>query len=508
MTGFSEGYAFYEKNVSSFFGALTGNEYVQSVQNEIDILTKELNAFSGFKTDISALKGDVAEFWHSGTHNIDAAVKGANARTIVDRSHDFSSADITSNLGESYGLKYYKTGVDSAKAQSVSVFERYSEYKANAIRGNRSYDSLDEFLKKRGYEDVDQVLHDSIYSGQIRIIPKDQLADAVAWLERKIKEESAVRPEQVNRYQETLNLLQDRIRSSEGTESIALSREDAEKLARLAKEGDFQTEDYGLTTEELIQYKYIMEQAFKAGMTAATLSMALRVAPEIYRVIVYLIKHGEIDAKQFQKMGFAAIQAGAEGFIRGALAAGITTACKAGLWGEAFKSIHPSVIGAVTVLVMDVMKNAFFVVTGKIKRGELVEALIRNLFVASCSLVLGGITQCVIGIPVLGFMIGSFVGSVIGSFAYSATHKAYMSFCIDTGFTMFGIVEQDYTLPADVLNHIGLDTFDYEKFKIDKFEYAEFEHPKFEYDQFNAPTIDIKILRRGVIGVNQIGYVS
>ena len=56
-----------------------------------------------------------------------------------------------------------------------------------------------------------------------------------------------------------------------------------------------------LTTEELIKYDYIVQQAFKAGLTAATISVVLKVAPEIIKAIDYLIKNGEINAVQFKK---------------------------------------------------------------------------------------------------------------------------------------------------------------------------------------------------------------
>ena len=125
-------------------------------------------------------------------------------------------------------------------------------------------------------------------------------------------------------------------------------------------------------------------------------------------------------------------------------------------------------------------------------KGELVDSLIRDMYVSSCSLILGGITQSIIEIPVLGFMLGSLVGSVIGSFAYSTSYKTYISFCIDTEFTMFGIVDQNYTLPDNILKEIGLEVFEYDAFEPITFEYN---------------TICITLLRRGVIGVNQIGYI-
>ena len=104
-------------------------------------------------------------------------------------------------------------------------------------------------------------------------------------------------------------------------------------------------------------------------------------------------------------------------------------------------------------------------------------------------------------------MIGSFFGSAIGAFAYNCGYSAVMSFCIDTGFTMFGLVKQDYTLPEDVLEYIGIDVFQYEKFLPKQFQKENFAPLNFNQRKFEADTIGIHILRRGVIGVSEIGYV-
>lgn len=506
MADFEEGYTYFEKYSSAYMGAEAGHAYVHAVQQEIDKLTQDMNAFAGFRTDIASLKGDVAEFWHSGTHNIDAVVKGAGVRTHVDRSHGFSSPDITGSDGLAYGLKYYKSGEESAKAQAVSIFQRYKEYEAEAKRAGRPASTYEQYLKERGYDQMDG-LHDPVYTGQVRIIPKDQMEEAIAWLERKIREEGASRPEQVRRYQETLDLLRDRIRSSEGTESIPLSKEDSERIARLAKEGQFNPEEFGLTTDELIQYKYVLQQAFKAGMSAAVIAMVLRMAPEIYKAIAHLIHEGKIDAESFRRIGFAAVSSGAEGFIRGSVSAAVTTACQAGLWGAAAKSVNPAVIAAVTVVVMDTMKNAFLVAVGRMERAEMIDALARNMYISTCSLLFGGLTQSIIHIPVLGFMIGSFVGSIVGAFTYSAAQCTLMSFCVDTGFTMFGLVEQDYRLPDEVLQEMGIDRFEFESFGVEGFEAPTFDLPSFEVEAFDYPTIGMTILRRGVIGIHRVGYI-
>ena len=510
MEGFSEGYLFFVNNSSAFWATLSSADYVKNIseynKNVSDAITKlieDLNGFNGNNKSPSQLKGDVAEFWHGGTYNINAVINGSSNYAEVLRSNEFGSPDIISSFGSKFGLKYYKTGVDSAKEQSKTIFEKY--------KSNGGKDSIEEFITKKGFEDTDSVLNEPIYVGQVRIIPKDQMEEAISWLKRKIAEEQSIRPKQVKRYQETLKLLSDRIKDSEGVESIPLSVEDAEYLAELAKKGEINEEvlkKIGISMTDFITYRDILSQAFKSGLTAATISIVLNLAPEVYKAIVYLIKSGKIDSKQFQKIGFAALQGGAEGFIRGAISAAITTACKSGLWGTALKSIDPSVIGLVTVLAIDTMKNSFMVATGKMQSRELINDLIKEMFISTCSLIGGGITQAIINeLPVFGFMLGSFLGSVIGSFTYNVGYNAFISFCIDTGFTMFGLVDQNYELPDEVMEAVGFEVFRYEDFGFEEFNPETFSFEEFRFEEFEYESLSIGILRRGVIAVHQIGYI-
>jgi uncharacterized protein YqgC (DUF456 family) len=504
MSAFEEGYAFFEKQTGVQYAGYAGGVYVDQIDMEIAKLLRDLNAFEGFKTKPDALKGDIAEFWHADTFNINAVARDTANRTFVDRSHGFASADISSNFEELFGLKYYKTGVDSAKQQAKSVFERFHEYRSAGGK-----DALDTFLEKRGYAD-DSVLHDPIYYGQIRVIPKDQLETACEWLRRKIATESAIRPEQVGRYRDTLKMLSDRLMDGQGTESIPLSEADAKALAVLAKKGDVSAEKLkilGISADEVIRFEYLAKQAFKSGLTAATISVVLNVAPEIYKAINHLIKSGDLDENQFQRIGFSALKGGSEGFIRGTVSAAITIACKSGMLGEALKSVSPSVVGMATVLAMDTMRNAFKVAAGKMTRSALAQELVKELMVSSAALAGGTIAQIFIEIPVMGFMIGSFIGSTIGSFAYNCGYSAVMSFCVDTGFTMFGLVKQDYTLPEDVLEYIGVNVFQYEKFLPKQFQKLDFTPNSFNQKEFEANALGIRFLRRGVIGVSEIGYV-
>ena len=471
MGGFEEGYTYFSKNASAYAAATMSDSYVTNVNEEIDKLIKDLNSFEGFKTASKILKGDVAEFWHAGTFNINSALKDSSHRAFVDRSHAPASTDISTNFGDKYGLKYYSDGQASAKAQSVSV------------------------------------LNVPIYKGQIRIIPRDQLEEATKYLERIIRTEAVRRPEQVPRYQETLDMLTDRLSDSKGAESIPLSKKEASELATLAKQGKINADELGLTTEELVKYNYVIQQAFKAGLTAAIISIVLKVAPEIFKSIDYLLKNGKINAEQFKKIGFAAVSGGAEGFIRGSISSALTFSCKEGLLGGALKSANPTIIAAVTVITMNVIRNAFQVALGKKTRRQLSEEFIRNMYISACSLIGGGVSQALIEIPILGYMLGSFIGSIFGSFTYNLGSKAVLSFCVDSGFTMFGLVEQDYTLPKEIIEQIGIETFDYETFEYGTFKTESFSYDTFGKETFEPDTLDITFLRRGVIGVSKVGYV-
>lgn len=497
---FQSGYDFFCKSAGVAVGAFEGADYVGTIEKEIQKLNEDMSHFEGFHTDSAMLKGDIAEFWHAGTFNIKAAVQESTHRAMVDRSHSFASTDVSTNFGSDYGLKYYNSGQASAKAQTTSIFQRFKEYQASGGK-----DSLDKFLTDRQY-DTDAVLSDPIYSGQIRLIPHDQMLEATAWLERMIKAESVRRPEQVERYRETLEMLRDRIADNRGNESIPLSKQEAERLATLAKRGKFDAKELGLSTEELLTFDSVLKDSLKAGMSAAVISLALKVGPEIFKAIDYLIKNGEVDEEQFKKIGFAALTGGRDGFVRGAISSAITTCCRGGLLGEGLKEISPGLVAVVTVLAMNTVKNAYSVARGKMSRTALSNELIRDMIVSGASYAGGVIGQAAIEIPVLGYLIGSLVGSLVGTFVANVGHSAVLSFCAETGITMFGLVEQDYVLPDDIIKEIGVATFDYETFEIDTFEPDSFLFDTFDFEAFQPENLEIKYLRRGVIGISKVGY--
>lgn len=503
MSSFQDGYAFFEKNIGVIKGSDNASLYVDHIETEINKFIETLNDKGLRRANVGSgqFQGNIAEFWHANTFNINALARESESRATVLESNKLASVDIATNFDRDYSLKYYKYANQSADHQQyVTVFEKY---KASGL------ESYDEFVMEKGFDGLDPSL--SLYQGQGRIVPADQLSSAKEYIKRKLNKELYNRPEQAPKYEETLNQLDDRVRDGQGSESIPLSRQNSEELAKSAQKGEVDEEclkRYGLSLDEVVKYEYVFKQAMKAGVTAAVITTVLKLAPEVLKAVSYLIKTGRLNQEQFKSMGVASLSGASLGFVRGSIAAGLTTACKAGLWGTSLKGIHPSVIATLTVLTFETIGDAYRVACGKMENQELALNLIKNMVVSSSALICGGLTQTALFMfPTLGFMLGSFVGATLGSFACKIGGSAFLSLCVDTGFTMFGLVDQNYELPQEVFDYLNIGTF-----KIDSFDNPKFALKSFDFDHFNLrrfefDCFEIKALRRGVVAVSKIGYI-
>ena len=108
---------------------------------------------------------------------------------------------------------------------------------------------------------------------------------------------------------------------------------------------------------------------------------------------------------------------------------------------------------------------------------------------------------------VLSYLAGSVIGFAIAKLIHCATKKIIFSFCVESGCTFFGIVDQNYELPQEVIDAIGIEVFDYEKFEYDSFQADSFQFDTFSPDTFEYEKFGIRILRRGVIEFGKIGYI-
>ena len=302
-------------------------------------------------------------------------------------------------------------------------------------------------------------------------------------------------------------MLAKKITDDNGVSSIELTSEEAVQIAKVAKEGNFNASEFGIKTSETIQFEYTLKESMKAGINAAIISLAIKLGPELYKTIEYILKEGNISKEKIKESGLQILDSGKEGFLRGSIAAAISISCKSGILGETLKNIDPTIIGVFSTLSINVIKGSYEIAIGKNTGVNLLNQTIQDTFVATSSILGGYISQSLIPVPVFGYLIGSFVGSIAGAFIYKVGQSATLSFCIDTGFTLFGLVEQDYTLPREILETIGIKNLDFDTFEFDTFKPESFDFQTFECNTFMPDSLDIKLLRRGVIGVTKISYI-
>lgn len=472
-----QGWEFATSIMGADIAARMGQEYVSAVEAAIKQLEENINNHQYRNLGIAQLQGYMLEEWGAGTFNVDAVAADSIDRASVLHSTLKDSVDIQLNSGESYSAKSYATAEKTAKAQARFSME----------------------------------LGRSSYHNQGRLVPSDQLSDAKVIAHREALRNQTIRSDISEAYVETETKLTDRIKNEEGVSSKGVSRKELEDIARESKEQKFKAKDYGVTADSEINAGYMLKQSLKAGYTTAAITAAFQLAPEIYKAIDFLIKHGEIDIQQIKRMGPKGISAGAEGFLRGSISSSLLIMCEKGALGEAFKGINPNVLGTFVALVMQTVKNSVLVAVGKMSAQQMGAAFVDTVVVSGGYLLgthIGGIIGQALGfeLPVLGYLLGSLIGTSL-CVVYNIGKKKLISFCVDTGFTCFGLVEQNYELPNEVLNEIGVETVSVPRTQIERIDIPRTQTLVTNIDKLGYETIDITVLRRGVIGVNKIGYV-
>lgn len=181
-----------------------------------------------------------------------------------------------------------------------------------------------------------------------------------------------------------------------------------------------------------------------------------------------------------------------------------------GLFGEALKNANPTLVGVVVTVVLGTIKDSIMVAAGKMSATEMGMKFVDTLVVSSgymVSMKVGGlITQTLCPqLPGIGYAIGSLLGCSL-AVVYNIGKNKFISFCVNTGFTCFGLVEQNYELPEEVLKEMGVETVQIKRAKVGTAPVAHMQ-PMANVNRTSYETIDITVVRRGVIGVNKIGYV-
>lgn len=454
------------------------NQQIQAINDAIDELARSINEHPHLNLDVEQFKGYVAEEFHAATFNLEAIRKGSAHRATTLHENRYGSVDIDTNFGKQYSLKYANTAKDAEAFQAVL--------------------DRDTRLPK--------------YHGQERLIASEQLQDAKAWATKRASKDILTREDVSASHSETSEHLVSRISDGEGVESHDLTIQESKAIARKAKEGGFDPEKHGISKETPlaeVQIAYL-NQALKAGLTAAAITAITQLVPELYKAIDYLIKHGEIDINQIKQSGKKVISISGEAFLRGSIAYGVQMAIQYGMFGEAFKNANPTLIGVVVTVVLGTIKDSIMVAAGKMSAKEMGMNFVDTLVISSgyvVSMKVGGLIAQALcpQLPGIGYAIGSLLGCSL-AVVYNIGKNKFISFCINTGFTCFGLVEQNYELPEAVLKEMGVEIVPINRAKIGTAA-VNCQQPTANIKRSAYETINITVLHRGIIGVNKIGYV-
>ena len=304
--------------------------------------------------------------------------------------------------------------------------------------------------------------------------------------------------------------LTDRIKTPEGVEGRPATNEEMRRKAiDVSSKKKIDPADDGMTASQLIAASDIVKQSLKAGGTAAALSVA---PPEIYRAIDYLIAEGEIDDEHLKSIGTAACAGAANGFVSGSATAAITAAAAKGAFGETVKaaamgSRGANVIASLVVLTMETCRNSYLVASGRIEPVEMASNMGQSVF--STVMMLGGaaVATALTGGAALPVLIGSFVGGAAGSMAFRPVSSCVMKVCVDSGVTLFGLVEQDYEVPKRLLSMLGIKGASIKTARVKTAAVS-------TAARLSAPSVktaclhtaDVAFFERGLVGVNKVAY--
>lgn len=493
MNNFEEGYSFYADSCGACVAAQMGNSWVEEVNAAIDTLNSNLLYFSTSGKTIDTLSGDLAEFWHADTYNIAAILNGSTNRASVPRSTGFASPDVILDTGESFQVKFYQDGGHSAKAQAVSFHE--------ASRNPSTRRGATEAIQGGANP------NDSVYKNMGRVIPEGQKGEAVKELNRKIAKESVTRKEQIDRLEETRDALTEKVGNGDGVESKSLSREASRELARQVKEGKLDIEAKGISTEQLVKLEHVMKSSLKTGMTAATIAMAIKTAPIIVSTIKDATTEGRINIDQLLSDGADTAKTGVGSFLSGTIAAALTESMRSGLLGETLKNASPEAVALAVVLAGEGMREGHRLAKNEITQAQFAESIFRKSYYALIAMGGGHLGQAFIPVPAIGYMLGSLAGSLVGGITYEIGNTVFVGLCINKGMTFFGLVEQDYTLPEDVLKSIGLEVFEYESFTFKEPTLETFAPETLLLEASRLDRFGIRYPRRGLIAFNKAGYI-
>lgn len=450
LTKFKEGWDYSVEFLGAQYSAVMTSEYIGNVEAALTNLKTDMNASMGSARGTAQEAGFLAEKWATDTFNIDAVASGSAERATTVGSTELGSVDVATTYGENASLKYYQDASGTASAQAKSIMRAYYDY-ANSTAGEPM--SLKEYLDTHGYDGdmAHDELYASIYEGQTRIIPTDQMADATKYLQGKIDRLAPaaggdVTDVQIAAYEETMKNLRDRLQAPDGTQSKPLTYEELQAIAEVSKEGEFKPEDFGVSLSTVISPKYIVKQSIGTGVEVAAINTALTVGPDVFSILKEAAQTGIIDKDALQDAGVEGAIAASEGFVEGSVSRMVATLCQTGAFGEALKSADPSVVATLTVLIIEGAIHGYELAQGKITAEEYGNMMVDRVMVMLLAMPTSALFLAILPGTHIAMLCGCMAGGLVASIGYLMAKEAVLDIVDGGGFEAIVPVEAKNTL--------------------------------------------------------------
>ena len=538
---FENGFNWFLKENDIVFGsdsaAKTCSEIKKEIQNMLDSLNSDV---CGSKKRLGNLQGDMAEYYFARVFNLKAKASGSLYRADVLRSTELGSVDVviykTDVQGNAipgtatpYSLKYYKSGKGAASQQARSFG---GEYRAALSRKMKTDSSItpesytfDDFLKERNLDNKGICEETLLYGDQIRLIPKAKMTSVKKSLEDLIKKETNA--ERRQNLQKVYDLITDVMNSPDGkVGDIKLTRTKSEEIARAARKGNLDMDKLGLGFDDILTNKIIWKKSLKTGYISACISLAIDLAPQLIDIIQQLIEKGFINEGSFDLEG--GLNDAASSFVVGTLTSAITFhASRESL----LSSITPEMISFMVMMCYTSIATTIKGYKNNLSGNVIASQLIQNGYVLTwtyvgASLIGPEIAQGIgkgigyligeaigtvgnIAIPIVSQLLGTLIGAVIGGLSYKWLYNLNISLCVENGYTFFGLVKQDYTIPEPLHKFLISDCINLKKEVISDgipLDPIPLE-PITEQPIGHGERILKLILERQMVGINQVVYV-
>lgn len=464
MSSFRRDFRHIAHNLGSGVAAGEAEAYAKRVEAVFEDVVAEMGRLADNKKGLHYAKGDVAEAWHAGTFNVDAVRRGADSSAFAPR--DASPVDVVvrgaKGPGEAAQLKYYRSAEDTAKA-----------------------------ISHPKYKDLEQM-----------VVPSEQVEGVREAAARLAARNAETRPDVADLYSRVRDKADDRLRL-DGTESRPLSEREARDIVKdMRQNGEVDRDALGLTPQQVIQWDDLLRETTTAAVRAAVLSAALQAAPHLVDIGRKVLETGELEVADFSPLARELPATLLRSGIAGGLSATLVSAAKMGALGTGLQSIDPTFVAAGVTLAISSFETSFLAACGEITWPVAAARISQDGLVLASALGGAALGQALIPIPMLGAMIGNIAGAVVARLVIDQVGGVVLGIAAETGWTLFGLVEQDHQVPPHLLVESGWSVLD-----VRKFQPSQLRIQKFQPMTLTPRTINFQVLRRGVVAFGRVAYI-